>query len=105
MERRTFIKNIGASSLLVGLGGLGSLSMKPNNAKHITILHTNDTHSHIDPLPLNDPINPNKGGAARRAQLIERIRKEILIRCCLMLVIFFKEHPISTSTEENWSLK
>lgn len=76
MERRTFIKNIGASSLLVGLGGLGSLSMKPNNAKHITILHTNDTHSHIDPLPLNDPINPNKGGAARRAQLIERIRKE-----------------------------
>lgn len=76
MERRTFIKNIGASSLLVGLGGLGSLSMKPNNAKYITILHTNDTHSHIDPLPLNDPINPNKGGAARRAQLIERIRKE-----------------------------
>ena len=76
MERRTFLKNIGASSLLVGMGGLGSLSMKPSNAKQITILHTNDVHSHIDPLPANDPFSPNKGGVARRAALIEQIRQE-----------------------------
>ena len=76
MERRTFLKHIGASSLLVGMGGLGSLSMKPANTKQITILHTNDVHSHIDPLPATDPFSPNKGGVARRAALIEQIRQE-----------------------------
>ena len=41
----------------------------------ITILHTNDTHSQIDPLPAND-ANAGKGGVARRATLVKRIRKE-----------------------------
>ena len=77
MERRTFIKNIGATSLLLGAGAWSTLSMKANSTlKQITILHTNDTHSHIDPLPANDPLRPNKGGAARRAALINQIRTE-----------------------------
>lgn len=42
----------------------------------ITILHTNDTHSQIDPLPDNDKQYPGKGGVARRATLVKRIRKE-----------------------------
>src|SRR4029078_4789956 len=41
----------------------------------IPILHTNDTHSQIDPLPAND-VNAGKGGVARRATLVKRIRKE-----------------------------
>ena len=41
----------------------------------ITILHTNDTHSQIDPLPVND-ANAGKGGVARRATLVKQIRKE-----------------------------
>ncbi len=41
----------------------------------ITILHTNDTHSQIDPLPAND-TNAGKGGVARRATLVKRVRKE-----------------------------
>src|SRR5258708_5224991 len=41
----------------------------------ITILHTNDTHSQIDPLPDNDR-NAGKGGVARRATLVKRVRKE-----------------------------
>jgi len=41
----------------------------------ITILHTNDTHSQIDPLPANDR-NAGMGGVARRATLVKRIRKE-----------------------------
>lgn len=40
----------------------------------ITILHTNDTHSQIDPLPAND-ANAGKGGVARRATLVSRVRK------------------------------
>src|SRR6266478_2501975 len=42
----------------------------------ITILHTNDTHSQIDPLPANDRAYPGKGGVARRATLVKRVRKE-----------------------------
>jgi 5'-nucleotidase len=41
----------------------------------VTILHTNDTHSQIDPLPPNDK-NAGKGGVARRATLVKRIRRE-----------------------------
>jgi 5'-nucleotidase len=41
----------------------------------ITILHTNDTHSQIDPLPANDR-NAGKGGVARRATLVKKIRRE-----------------------------
>src|SRR5262245_299261 len=41
----------------------------------ITILHTNDTHSQIDPLPENDKNYPGKGGVARRATLVKRVRK------------------------------
>jgi len=44
--------------------------------KLITILHTNDTHSQIDPLPASDRQYPDKGGVARRATLVKRIRKE-----------------------------
>lgn len=42
----------------------------------ITILHTNDTHSQIDPIPANDRLYPGKGGVARRATLVRRVRKE-----------------------------
>ena len=42
----------------------------------ITILHTNDTHSQIDPIAENDKQNGGKGGVARRATLVKRIRKE-----------------------------
>jgi 5'-nucleotidase len=41
----------------------------------LTILHTNDTHSQIDPLPANDK-NAGKGGVARRATLVKKIRRE-----------------------------
>ena len=42
----------------------------------ITVLHTNDTHSQIDPIRDNDRSYPGKGGVARRATLVKRIRKE-----------------------------
>jgi 5'-nucleotidase len=61
---------------LLGLGGFSLSSFKSVNTKHLTILHTNDVHSYIDPFPANHPKNPNMGGVARRAALIESIRKE-----------------------------
>ena len=74
MKRREFIEKTTASTAMIGLGL--SLSSFKSNIKHITILHTNDVHSHIDPFPMDDPRNPNMGGVARRASLIETIRQE-----------------------------
>ncbi|WP_395044379.1 bifunctional metallophosphatase/5'-nucleotidase [Flavobacterium sp.] len=76
MKRREFIKNTAASSTLLSLTGLSMSSFSSSNLKHITILHTNDVHSYIDPFPADHPKNPNMGGVARRAALIETIRKE-----------------------------
>ena len=74
MKRRDFIEKTAAGTALLGLGL--SLSSFKSDIKHLTILHTNDVHSHIDPFPLDDPRNPNSGGVARRAALIASIRKE-----------------------------
>lgn len=77
MKRRDFIKNTAASSSLLTLGGLSLSSFNSvENRKKITILHTNDTHSHIDAFPADDPRNPNQGGAAKRASVIDAIRRE-----------------------------
>lgn len=58
------------------LGGLSLSSFAEPEVKKITILHTNDTHSHIDPFPVDDPKYPNMGGVARRATMVEQIRRE-----------------------------
>lgn len=42
----------------------------------ITILHTNDTHSQIDPFPADDRQYPGKGGVARRATMVKRVRQD-----------------------------
>jgi 5'-nucleotidase len=76
MQRRHFIKQSTATLGLLSLGSLPLYSFEKNNTKHITILHTNDVHSHIDPFPANDSRNPNQGGVARRASLIQQIRQE-----------------------------
>ena len=76
MDRRKFISNAAASSTLVGLGGLSLGSCQQKGPKHITILHTNDVHSHIDTFSKDHSSFPNLGGLARRAALVDRIRKE-----------------------------
>lgn len=75
MERRAFIQKTSAATALVGLG-LSMSSFGLAKSKHLTILHTNDVHSYIDPFPANHPKNPNMGGVARRAALIENIKLE-----------------------------
>ena len=75
MKRRHFIQQASAATTMLGLGGLTMQSCMPKT-KHITILHTNDVHSHIDPFGPEDKRNANKGGVARRATLVENIRRE-----------------------------
>lgn len=76
MKRRDFIQKVstGTTALAtIGSLGLQSFTTKPRTTK-ITILHTNDVHSHIDAFGPDEGRNANRGGVARRASLIENIR-------------------------------
>lgn len=76
MKRRNFIQHTAAATALVSIGGLSSLAFKSNSRKHLTILHTNDVHSHIEPFGPEAGRNSNLGGVARRASLVEKMRRE-----------------------------
>jgi 5'-nucleotidase len=76
MKRRNFIQQTVSSSAFLSLSGLTLSSFSTKKTRKITILHTNDTHSHIDPFPADHPKNPGMGGAARRANAIQKIRQE-----------------------------
>jgi 5'-nucleotidase len=74
INRRTFLTTSAAFG--VTLAGFPRELLRASAADTvITILHTNDTHSQIDPLPAND-ANAGKGGVARRATVVKRVRKE-----------------------------
>jgi len=78
MERRKFIQNTvvvsGGLILAPNVLSQGWSERKPKNK--LTILHTNDTHSNIDPFPDNHAKYPGKGGVARRYEMIQKIRSE-----------------------------
>ncbi len=76
MKRRNFIQNTLASASFIGAGGLSLTSCSGKQKKHITILHTNDVHSHIDAFPSAHARFPGLGGLARRAGLVHSIRTE-----------------------------
>lgn len=75
-NRRSFLQKTAATTAFVGLGGLSLSACNKPLEKRITILHTNDVHSQIEPLPNNHYKYPGLGGFARRATIIESIRKE-----------------------------
>ena len=76
MDRRNFLLQTSAAASLTAIGGLTLPSFTTKKKKHITILHTNDTHSHVEPFEPSHYKFANKGGVARRATLVENIRKE-----------------------------
>ena len=72
VNRRNFIKQ---SSLgVLGLSLLPQISIAKQGDIKITILHTNDMHSHIHPF--TSGRNKGLGGMAQRAGLIKKIRQE-----------------------------
>lgn len=75
MKRRSFIKQ---SSALIATSAIYPLNFNQTSQDEtrITILHTNDVHSHIEPFGPNEGRNSNRGGVARRAVLINQIRKQ-----------------------------
>lgn len=78
MNRRDFVRNsfLISGGALVAPSLLSQTTSVPTAAKKITILHTNDTHSNIDPFPSNHSKYPGMGGVSRRFELIQKIRAE-----------------------------
>jgi len=76
LNRRTFIKNLGAGSLGVFVMSDPLKAFAKNELIQLTILHTNDFHSHIDPFPKDAARNAGEGGMAKRAAMIQQIRSE-----------------------------
>jgi 5'-nucleotidase len=71
-NRRSFIKQSGLGML--GLSLVPHLSFAKRGDVKITILHTNDMHSHIQPF--TSGRNKGLGGMAQRAGLINSIREK-----------------------------
>jgi 5'-nucleotidase len=76
MNRKDFIKKSLVSGAGIALLPSMAFDYKKSNFTKITILHTNDVHSHIDPFPENDAKYPGMGGVSKRAWLINQIRNE-----------------------------
>jgi 5'-nucleotidase len=76
-SRRKFItqSTLAAGALLAG-NSLFAEMQKDAKAKRLTILHTNDVHSRLEPFPMDGSRNQGLGGVAARAELIKSIRSE-----------------------------
>lgn len=73
MNRRTFLKTtLGTVGALAATGSLPA-AVKPVMATRLTLLHTNDVHSHMTPEETGDFVG--MGGAPARAKLIEAWRE------------------------------
>lgn len=76
INRRNFIKAGGIASAAAALS-INSLDVFANGRlQKLTILHTNDVHSRIEPFPMDGSRNQGLGGIARRSALIKKIRAE-----------------------------
>ena len=76
MKRRKFIQNLvlGTGTLLVSPSLFSQENLKKK--KRLVILHTNDTHSTIEPFPSKHSKFPNMGGVSKRHTIIQKIRSE-----------------------------
>ncbi len=73
-NRRDFLRWLGAAAV-IGSVAPESLAASAKTTK-LTILHTNDVHSRLDPFPMDGSRNAGKGGIARRASLISQVRQQ-----------------------------
>jgi len=75
-NRREFLKNSAGAAAMLALGSVPYNALARESTVQLTILHTNDVHSRIEPFPMDGSRNQGLGGAARRAALVKKIRQE-----------------------------
>ena len=75
-NRRTFLKNsaLGGGALMLGL--IPQELFASGELIKLTVVHTNDMHSHFDPFPDTDAEYPGRGGLVRLASLVAKCRAE-----------------------------
>lgn len=73
MNRRKFIIQ---GAIAAGAFGLPSRLLAVEGSSRLTILHTNDVHSRLEPFPMDGSANAGKGGVAARASIIQQIRQK-----------------------------
>jgi len=76
MSRRKFIADLSKGVILASAGFLPKYLSAKKDLTQITILHTNDLHSRIEPFPFDGGKYQGLGGVAKRASLIKMIRAE-----------------------------
>lgn len=76
MKRKSFIKKAAAAGLLLSAGGFPLEAFANGEMKKLTILHTNDQHSRIEPFPMDGGKFQGLGGFAQRAALLKEIRRQ-----------------------------
>jgi 5'-nucleotidase len=74
-SRRKFITHTGITAAGI-LSGLPAHAADNKNLKKLTILHTNDMHSRIEPFPMDGSRNEGAGGVALRSNMIKKVRAE-----------------------------
>jgi 5'-nucleotidase len=77
LNRKKFIRNtvLSAGAIMAGSSVLNAAEEYLNPLK-LTILHTNDVHSRLEPFPMDGGRNQGLGGIAGRSELIKKIRAE-----------------------------
>jgi 5'-nucleotidase len=74
MQRRNFLASLGAA---VAASRLPLRGEDVPGIARLTLLHTNDTHSRIEPFGPGNGTISGKGGMARRATLVKQLRKQL----------------------------
>ena len=75
INRRTFLKNGSMSAGLLA-SGIPVSAFISRDVVQLTILHTNDVHSRVEPFPMDGGDFQDLGGVAARSALISKIRAE-----------------------------
>ncbi|MDB5230667.1 MAG: 5-nucleotidase [Chitinophagaceae bacterium] len=78
-----------------------SALLKDGKTRKLTILHTNDVHTRLDPFPMDGSRNQGLGGVAERAEVVKQIRSREEQVLLLDPVIFSRARLISTYIKEN----
>jgi len=73
MKRRSFIQYTAIGAGVASLGLPVDLFASTKMVR-LVILHTNDTHSRIDPFPQDSGKNAGLGGVVKRSAMIQRVR-------------------------------